>query len=75
MSDRSGRFADLAATNLNWISDKDEVLQRLDVGQRSLHPVIARVKLGRVMEDVKRTTGGSSSTSAGSISGGSCAFR
>jgi ATP-dependent Lon protease len=32
---RSGRFADLAATNMNFrISDKDEVLQRLDVGQR-----------------------------------------
>jgi ATP-dependent Lon protease len=30
-----GRFADLAATNMNFrISDKDEVLQRLDVGQR-----------------------------------------
>src|SRR6266576_4265247 len=30
-----GRFADLAATNMNFrIADKDEVLQRLDVGQR-----------------------------------------
>src|SRR5450759_971625 len=30
-----GRFADLAATNMNFrITDKDEVLQRLDVGQR-----------------------------------------
>ena len=28
-----GRFADLASTNMNFrISDKDEVLQRLDVG-------------------------------------------
>nr|MCU0618982.1 LON peptidase substrate-binding domain-containing protein [Gemmatimonadaceae bacterium] len=30
-----GRFADLAATNLNFkIADKDEVLQQLDVGER-----------------------------------------
>src|SRR6266542_1969706 len=30
-----GRFADLAATNLNFkISDRDEVLQRLNIGQR-----------------------------------------
>src|SRR5581483_9815663 len=55
-----GRFADLAATNMNFrISDKDEVLQRLDVGQRlrfiltRLERVVARA---RVMEDVKRQT-------------------
>ncbi len=30
-----GRFADLAATNMNFrIADKDEVLQKLDIGQR-----------------------------------------
>ena len=30
-----GRFADLAATNMNFkISDKDEIVQRLDIGQR-----------------------------------------
>src|SRR3954464_13221183 len=30
-----GRFADLAATNLNFkVSDKDEILQRLNIGQR-----------------------------------------
>jgi len=55
-----GRFADLAATNMNFrISDKDEVLQRLDVGQR-LQFILARLERecgrARVMEDVKRTT-------------------
>ncbi|HTI63977.1 MAG TPA: LON peptidase substrate-binding domain-containing protein, partial [Gemmatimonadaceae bacterium] len=55
-----GRFADLAATNMNLrISDKDEVLQRLDVGQR-LRFVLSRlereVARARVMEDVKRQT-------------------
>ncbi|NUQ13064.1 MAG: endopeptidase La [Gemmatimonadaceae bacterium] len=55
-----GRFADLAATNMNFrISDKDEVLQRLDVGQR-LQFILTRlereVARARVMEDVKRTT-------------------
>lgn len=55
-----GRFADLAATNMNFrISDKDEVLQRLDVGQR-LGFILSRlekeVQRARVMEDVKRQT-------------------
>ncbi len=55
-----GRFADLAATNMNFrIQDKDEVLQRLDVGQR-LHFILSRlereVARARVMEDVKRQT-------------------
>ena len=55
-----GRFADLAATNMNFrIADKDEVLQRLDVGQR-LRFVLTRlereVARARVMEDVKRQT-------------------
>ena len=55
-----GRFADLAATNMNFrISDKDEVLQRLDVGQR-LRFILSRlereVQRARVMEDVKRQT-------------------
>jgi ATP-dependent Lon protease len=55
-----GRFGDLAATNLNFrISDKDEVLQRLDVGQR-LRFILSRlereVARARVMEDVKRQT-------------------
>jgi ATP-dependent Lon protease len=55
-----GRFADLAATNMNFrISDKDEVLQRLDVGQR-LRFILTRlereVARARVMEDVKRQT-------------------
>src|SRR5215216_5830352 len=59
MSD-PGRFADLAATNMNFrISDKDEVLQRLDVGER-LRFVLGRlereVSRARVMEDVKRQT-------------------
>src|SRR5688500_10830624 len=55
-----GRFADLAATNMNFrISDKDEVLQRLDVGQR-LRFILSRlereVARARVMEGVKRQT-------------------
>ena len=55
-----GRFADLAATNMNFrITDKDEVLQRLDVGQR-LRFILSRlereVARARVMEDVKRQT-------------------
>ena len=55
-----GRFADLAATNMNFrISDKDEVLQRLDVGQR-LRFILTRlereVARARVMEDVKKQT-------------------
>src|SRR5205809_724040 len=55
-----GRFADLAATNMNFrISDKDEVLQRLDVSQR-LRFILSRlereVARARVMEDVKRQT-------------------
>jgi ATP-dependent Lon protease len=55
-----GRFADLAATNMNFrIADKEEVLQRLDVGQR-LHFILGRlereVAKARVMEDVKKKT-------------------
>jgi ATP-dependent Lon protease len=55
-----GRFADLAATNMNMrISDRDEVLQRLDVGHR-LRFILSRlereVARARVMEDVKRQT-------------------
>jgi ATP-dependent Lon protease len=55
-----GRFADLAATNMNFrIADKDEVLQRLDVGQR-LRFILSRlereVARARVMEDVKKQT-------------------
>src|SRR5687768_3106437 len=55
-----GRFADLAATNMNFrISDKDEVLQRLDVGER-LRFILSRlereVARARVMEDVKKQT-------------------
>src|SRR5215211_2903628 len=55
-----GRFADLAATNMNFrISDKDEVLQRLDIGQR-IRFILSRlereVARARVMEDVKRQT-------------------
>jgi ATP-dependent Lon protease len=55
-----GRFADLAATNMNLrIADKDEVLQRLDVGQR-LRFILTRLERevgrARVMEDVKRQT-------------------
>src|SRR5689334_24724066 len=55
-----GRFADLAATNMNFrITDKDEVLQRLDVGQRLrfiLNRLEREVSRARVMEDVKRQT-------------------
>jgi len=55
-----GRFADLAATNMNFrITDKDEVLQRLDVGQRLrfiLNRLEREVARARVMEDVKRQT-------------------
>src|SRR5438132_13887246 len=55
-----GRFADLAATNLNFkVSDKDEILQRLNIGQR-LKFLIGRVERevgrARVAEDVKRQT-------------------
>src|SRR5690349_5923085 len=55
-----GRFADLAATNMNFrIADKDEVIQRLDIGQR-LRFILTRlereVARARVMEDVKRQT-------------------
>ena len=55
-----GRFADLAATNMNFrISDKDEVLQRLDVGER-IRFVLSRLERelqrAQVMEDVKRQT-------------------
>src|SRR5881392_1333362 len=42
-----GRFADLAATNLNFkVSDKDEILQRLNIGQR------LKFLLGRVEREV-----------------------
>ena len=55
-----GRFADLAATNLNLrIADKDEVLQRLDIGQR-IRFILSRlereVARARVMDDVKKQT-------------------
>jgi ATP-dependent Lon protease len=55
-----GRFADLAATNLNLrIADKDEVLQRLDIGQR-IRFILSRlereVARARVIEDVKKQT-------------------
>ena len=55
-----GRFADLAATNMNFrIADKDEVLQKLDVGDR-LRFILSRlereVARARVMEDVKKQT-------------------
>jgi ATP-dependent Lon protease len=55
-----GRFADLAATNMNFkISDKDEVVQRLDIGQR-LRFLLTRlereVARAHVVEDVKRQT-------------------
>ena len=55
-----GRFADLAATNLGFrVADRDEVLQRLDVGQR-LRFVLTRlereVARARVMDDVKKQT-------------------
>jgi ATP-dependent Lon protease len=59
MSD-PGRFADLAATNMNFrIADKDEVLQRLDIAER-IRFVLSRlereVAKARVMEDIKRST-------------------
>src|SRR5436853_3109515 len=42
-----GRFADLAATNMNFrITDKDEVLQRLDRGQR-LRFILSRLERER----------------------------
>ncbi len=55
-----GRFADLAATNMNFkVSDKDEIVQRLDIGQR-LRFLLTRlereVARARVVEDVKRQT-------------------
>src|SRR5438067_9642753 len=55
-----GRFADLAATNMNFrIADKDEVLQRLDIAER-LRFILGRLERdlarARVMEDVKRQT-------------------
>src|SRR6476469_9530930 len=55
-----GRFADLAANNLNFkVSDKDEILQRLNIGQRLkflLGRVEREVGRARVAEDVKRQT-------------------
>jgi ATP-dependent Lon protease len=55
-----GRFADLAATNMNFrIADKDEVLQRLDVAQRLefIRQRLEReVQRARVMDDVKKQT-------------------
>ncbi|HEX5436522.1 MAG TPA: endopeptidase La [Gemmatimonadaceae bacterium] len=59
MSD-PGRFADLAATNMNFrISEKEEVLQRLDIGDR-IRFVLSRlereVARARVMEDIKKQT-------------------
>ena len=59
MSD-PGRFADLAATNMNFrIADKDEVIQRLDINER-IRFVLTRlereVQRARVMEDIKRQT-------------------
>src|SRR5678816_2471978 len=55
-----GRFADLAATNMNFkISDKDEIVQPLDIGQR-LRFLLTRlereVARAHVVEDVKRQT-------------------
>jgi ATP-dependent Lon protease len=55
-----GRFADLAATNMNFkIADKDEIVQRLDIGQR-LRFLLTRlereVARAHVVEDVKRQT-------------------
>src|SRR5688572_19631070 len=55
-----GRFADLAATNMNFkTSDKDEIVQRLDIGQR-LRFLLTRlereVARAHVVEDVKRQT-------------------
>ena len=59
MSD-PGRFADLAATNMNFrIADKDEVLQRLDIAERIrfvLNRLEREVARARVMEDIKRQT-------------------
>jgi ATP-dependent Lon protease len=59
MSD-PGRFADLAATNMNFrISEKEEVLQRLDIAER-IRFVLSRlereVARARVMEDIKKQT-------------------
>ena len=59
MSD-PGRFADLAATNMNFrIADKDEIIQRLDIAER-IRFVLSRlereVAKARVMEDIKRQT-------------------
>jgi ATP-dependent Lon protease len=55
-----GRFADLAATNLNFrIADKDEVLQRLDIAQRIrflLTRLEREVARARVVDDVKKQT-------------------
>ncbi len=55
-----GRFADLAATNMNFkISDKDEIVQRLNIGER-LRFLLERLEreVGRahVVEDIKRQT-------------------
>jgi len=55
-----GRFADLAATNMNFkIADKDEIVQCLDIGAR-LRFLLSRLEreVGRahVVEDVKRQT-------------------
>jgi len=55
-----GRFADLAATNMNLrIADKEEVLQRLNIGHR-IRFILSRlereVARARVMEDVKKQT-------------------
>lgn len=55
-----GRFADLAATNMNLrIADKEEVLQSLDIGKR-IRFILSRlereVARARVMEDVKKQT-------------------
>ena len=55
-----GRFADLAATNMNFkISDKDEIVQRLDIGKRLkflLTRLEREVARAHVVEDVKRQT-------------------
>ncbi len=55
-----GRFSDLAATSMNFkISDKDEIVQRLDIGSR-LRFLLTRlereVARAQVVEDVKRQT-------------------
>ena len=55
-----GRFADLAATNMNLrIVDKEEVLQRLDIEAR-IRFILSRlereVARARVMDDVKKQT-------------------